>query len=857
MTIVEKAAQRFTDKTYHPAALVLLAGYYLSQGEADSAFVFADRRCRISPPPRAQDFLLRAKCLAALGDESAARRDYAKALELDPIDPNVNRLILEAGFGEQAAGCAERLLASPRADETSLHLALRTLWSSDYQLVVRSWRDEALIRGWAAWRDDPAPTVVLKALDGSEIGRSAPFDANPAHRLAAPGRRVTDFSIAIAGGATVARIEFPEFEGLGGLHFVHLDQAAKPARENASAPKNLGAETGLDICTIIVPIFDDLEITRQCLSQSARQALAGAQLEIVAVNDNPTHRGVAALLDSFRGAPGFRVIENCENLGYAGSINAALEQIEAGDVVLLNSDVLLPDNAIERLRVAAYSARDVGTVTPLSNNGELTSVPRGFQVNPLGTLAEIEAIDRTVSLANSGRTVTLPNGVGFCLYVKRASLDLVRRLPTIYGRGYCEDVDFCFQLQKRGRRNICATDVYVGHQGSASFKEAKRALVVRNIEILSGRFPNHHIETVGFVRADPLADVRRVIALEHFATAQRGTALFGASAQPSLRSERMAWLRRQGQAVFSLERDKSRARALIVREGVDGASISFSLDPDGARSLHTHLRDRNVATIEIVDCDAEAAEFFAAMPRDEISLTALFDSWPAAERTADRRLCRAPAVDKPCAPCAAEYFNTAKKDATRLRLALMQSEPARATRLVAANRMAEAAAIRLNLNAVVEIPSVTRRPPAADISEPALGVLCPRSSAETERLLTSLVHNVAASGNPMPIIVLGRTWSDLRIMAAGNAFVTGEIGDEDYSEALAHYGVGALFWPFRWRGFGLADRLSAEAGLPQAYFDWSLGALSPRGEDLAIDPRLCDEAALSRLVSWAEARLAR
>ena len=47
----------------------------------------------------------------------------------------------------------------------------------------------------------------------------------------------------------------------------------------------------------------------------------------------------------------------------------------ARDVILLNSDTLVP-GLDRRLSAAAYSAADIGTATPLSNDATVFSYPR-------------------------------------------------------------------------------------------------------------------------------------------------------------------------------------------------------------------------------------------------------------------------------------------------------------------------------------------------------------------------------------------------------------------------------------------------------------------------------------------------
>ena len=191
-----------------------------------------------------------------------------------------------------------------------------------------------------------------------------------------------------------------------------------------------------------------------------------------------------------------------------GAVNAALRHYDGGDVLFLNADTVLPEGAIERLRRAVYSSPEIGTATPFSNNGEFTSFPVPFRSNALPSLEDIEALDRAFAQSNASITIPMPNGIGFCLYVRRDCFQSVGALSHLYAPGYGEDIEFCLTAAERGFRNVCAADVFVGHAGSLSFRAAKRALVVRNLRVLHERFPEYRAECAAFLHADPLAKAR-------------------------------------------------------------------------------------------------------------------------------------------------------------------------------------------------------------------------------------------------------------------------------------------------------------------------------------------------------------
>ena len=70
-------------------------------------------------------------------------------------------------------------------------------------------------------------------------------------------------------------------------------------------------------------------------------------------------------------------------------------------------------------REAAYSAADIGTATPLSNNATLFSYPREDGANPMPDEAATVRLDRVARRAKRERVVDVPTAHGFCVYLRR------------------------------------------------------------------------------------------------------------------------------------------------------------------------------------------------------------------------------------------------------------------------------------------------------------------------------------------------------------------------------------------------------------------------------------------------------
>ncbi|MBV9076345.1 MAG: glycosyltransferase family 2 protein [Methylobacteriaceae bacterium] len=491
----------FFDPARHAGALALAAARALRAGDIETAHRLADRRCRIRPPAEAHDFLLRATARRLLGDRDGALADAREAAAIDPDDRFAARMLLRSPEAGERGRAAQALLRSER-DPALLAEAARVL-SAEGVTTIGALRSDPLadsIAGWLAWADGPAPRLDILR-DGSDP-ETLHLEADPSHPLRSVLGHAAEIRVAFPRDASFVAIHAPG----GWLAETTFLREPRPT-PRTRPPQEASARPHV---TVIVPVYADLAATRRCLQTLLADTPRHVDRTIVLVDDASPDPALTALLDSHAAAGEVRLVRNPANLGFAASVNRGLAEAP-GDVLILNADTVLPLRCLDRLARAARSAPDIGTVTPLSNNGEATSLPRPFVENPLPDWDELVAIDHAAAEANRGLTVELPNGTGFCLYVTAACLDAVGPLAVAFGRGYLEDVDFCLRAAQAGFRNVCAADVYVGHAGSRSFGAGKRALVVRNLRILEARHPGYERASAAFVAQDPLAPARAAI----------------------------------------------------------------------------------------------------------------------------------------------------------------------------------------------------------------------------------------------------------------------------------------------------------------------------------------------------------
>ena len=108
--------------------------------------------------------------------------------------------------------------------------------------------------------------------------------------------------------------------------------------------------------SVVVPNFNGRRWLPGCLDSLAAQTLAPAEVVVV---DNGSSDGSAELAS---GRPGVRVVELGRNLGFAAAANRGIGTVETESVALVNTDIVLAADWLERMQAALGSAPDVGAV---------------------------------------------------------------------------------------------------------------------------------------------------------------------------------------------------------------------------------------------------------------------------------------------------------------------------------------------------------------------------------------------------------------------------------------------------------------------------------------------------------------
>ena len=258
---------------------------------------------------------------------------------------------------------------------------------------------------------------------------------------------------------------------------------------------------------VIVPLYRDADLAASCIASV--RASCPADARIVAVDDGSPDPALRAWAERAHASGEIVLLRHATNKGFPSAVNTGLRHAAGRDVLLLNSDTALPPGAIQRLADAAYSAPDIGTVTPMTNDGSITTLATPGAADPMPDAATLAATNATIARANDGVLIDLPTCVGFCTFIRHdclAETGLFRE--DAFAQGYGEENDFSCRAALLGWRHVAACDVIVAHAGGASFGAVRLSLMSRNLGIMERLHPGYLAMVTDFSTRDPLQPAR-------------------------------------------------------------------------------------------------------------------------------------------------------------------------------------------------------------------------------------------------------------------------------------------------------------------------------------------------------------
>jgi len=233
-------------------------------------------------------------------------------------------------------------------------------------------------------------------------------------------------------------------------------------------------------CDIIIPVWDQLEITRECVDSILRNTDYPYRVIIVDNGSLPPTRDYLAGLEGVKDLD-LLLIRNDRNLGFVKAVNQGVVASDAPYLCIMNNDTIAAGGWLSEMINVMEANPSIGLLNPSSNTS--------------GQFPEERSIDDYALTLKpfKGKIQELYTCRGFCMVVTREVIARVGLLDEVYHIGYFDDTDYCKRAQRLGYKTARAKAAYVYHKENVSFKVLKnnKDLFGDNEKIFFERWERH------------------------------------------------------------------------------------------------------------------------------------------------------------------------------------------------------------------------------------------------------------------------------------------------------------------------------------------------------------------------------
>ena len=265
----------------------------------------------------------------------------------------------------------------------------------------------------------------------------------------------------------------------------HLIALAADSLAQAAAALQLPASEAPTV-SIVIPVYNHVQLTLECLSSIARAA-GEVDFEVIVMDDGSSD-ATEALLGK---GTSWHYIRNPENLGFLRTCNRGFAAVRGRYIVILNNDVQVQPGWLEALLAPFTRFECVGIVGPkvLYANGRLQEAGARL-VQDLSSQLIGVGEDPDQPRFSYAREVEYVSGA--CLALETSLLRELGGFDDAFAPAYCEDVDLCLRVRERGLRVIYNPEAVIVHHLSATSDAIDRGyklqMAARNQQKLAERW---------------------------------------------------------------------------------------------------------------------------------------------------------------------------------------------------------------------------------------------------------------------------------------------------------------------------------------------------------------------------------
>ena len=210
-----------------------------------------------------------------------------------------------------------------------------------------------------------------------------------------------------------------------------------------------------------MPVYNGLEYFDALFSGIEKTKVP---YRLILVNDKSPDPEVGNYLEKYAAEHDNVVLLNNEtNMGFLPSVNRGLKMAE-NHVALVNTDVEVPEEWLERLMLPIFAKENIATTTPFTTCGTICSFPNFCEDNVIFEGMPLWQIDDAFRQIRP-QYATMPTGIGFCMGM---NLEAIREVGLLdeenFDKGYGEENDWCQRAIQAGYTNVQVENLFVYHK---------------------------------------------------------------------------------------------------------------------------------------------------------------------------------------------------------------------------------------------------------------------------------------------------------------------------------------------------------------------------------------------------------
>ncbi len=231
---------------------------------------------------------------------------------------------------------------------------------------------------------------------------------------------------------------------------------------------------------VVILNWNGIKDTLECLKSIRKLQITNYKLQTIVVDNGSTDNSVAQL----KKQKGITLLENEENLGFAGGNNVGMKYARENDadfVLILNNDTLVSEDLIVHLVEAAEKNKKAGILSPKiyfekgyeyhkdqyrgTELGKVIWYVGGVMdwKNVLGSNYGVDDVD----VGQYQETRDIDFATGACMFIRRGVIEEVGYFDEKYFL-YLEDADYSQRAKNAGWKVVFVPKAHIWHKVSQS-----------------------------------------------------------------------------------------------------------------------------------------------------------------------------------------------------------------------------------------------------------------------------------------------------------------------------------------------------------------------------------------------------